>query len=422
MRRISISLVAAACVAAASGQAFAGGFELQEQSASALGVGAAFVARADDPSAIYYNPAGMAFQRGYGGMAGINILHADTDVTVPGSTGGSSSHTSVAPTLYATQRLGPHFAVGIGAFTNFGQHFNFDQNFSGRFLGYFFDLTTATINPSVAIRPIPRIAIGFGLDIVPASFELRQSLNFGGGEGTIHAGASAVGFGGNVGLMIILMPKYLTFGASFRSLIDLDFGGDVGITAPPELRAMTGGLKHGDVGVTLPHNFSFGLASHPLPNLIVSSDFHLTLWHDLQGLTLTITDPTAPTGTPPTKQTTVLDWSDSVGLRAGVEYRVLDGKLALRVGGGFDWTPVPAHTMSPLAPDANRGIATLGLGYRGHGIGADVGYLAAILLDRTSTNPDYVASYHSIGHVVAINVWIRAEELFGRLDVPAYKN
>lgn len=48
----------------ASSSARAGGFELPDLGTQALGRGAAFVAKADDPTAIYYNPAGLARQRG----------------------------------------------------------------------------------------------------------------------------------------------------------------------------------------------------------------------------------------------------------------------------------------------------------------------------------------------------------------------
>ena len=47
-----------------SASAQAGGFELPDNGAQALGRGATFVAKADDTTAMYYNPAGLARQRG----------------------------------------------------------------------------------------------------------------------------------------------------------------------------------------------------------------------------------------------------------------------------------------------------------------------------------------------------------------------
>jgi len=41
--------------------AFGAGFHIHDQGAKAMGMGNAFVAQADDPSALFYNPAGIAF-------------------------------------------------------------------------------------------------------------------------------------------------------------------------------------------------------------------------------------------------------------------------------------------------------------------------------------------------------------------------
>lgn len=44
--------------------AAAAGFKVNEQGAKAMGMANAFVAQADDPSALFYNPAGIAFLKG----------------------------------------------------------------------------------------------------------------------------------------------------------------------------------------------------------------------------------------------------------------------------------------------------------------------------------------------------------------------
>src|SRR3954469_8022450 len=60
----SIALATAAVVVLATRAAFAGGVEMPDLGASALGRGAAFTARADDGMAVQYNVAGFAQQRG----------------------------------------------------------------------------------------------------------------------------------------------------------------------------------------------------------------------------------------------------------------------------------------------------------------------------------------------------------------------
>lgn len=60
----------------APGIALAGGFETEypDNGARALGRAGAFVARADDPSAIYYNPAGLAGQDGFELFISANLI------------------------------------------------------------------------------------------------------------------------------------------------------------------------------------------------------------------------------------------------------------------------------------------------------------------------------------------------------------
>src|SRR5512136_1903042 len=58
------ALVGVAMVAMTSGVSHAAGNKITEQSAKAQAMGNAFVAQADDPSALAYNPAGIAYLKG----------------------------------------------------------------------------------------------------------------------------------------------------------------------------------------------------------------------------------------------------------------------------------------------------------------------------------------------------------------------
>ena len=55
-------LAAALAVLLIAGSAWAGGFNIYEMGARATALGGAFTATADDASALFYNPAGLAFQ------------------------------------------------------------------------------------------------------------------------------------------------------------------------------------------------------------------------------------------------------------------------------------------------------------------------------------------------------------------------
>ncbi|MGH7297601.1 MAG: hypothetical protein ACRELB_21870, partial [Polyangiaceae bacterium] len=90
----------ALALGAIAAPAAAGGFEIPDNGTEALGRGGAFVAKADDPTAIDYNPAGLAGQRG-------------TRVLLDGHVIGSS---------YAFQRFGTYPDSAADPATPWGGH------------------------------------------------------------------------------------------------------------------------------------------------------------------------------------------------------------------------------------------------------------------------------------------------------------
>ncbi len=77
MTRLLLLLAALSCLP--STPALAGGPEVGDQGARATGRGGALTVKADDPSAIYYNPAGLARQRGTGFLLSNRILYSDIE-------------------------------------------------------------------------------------------------------------------------------------------------------------------------------------------------------------------------------------------------------------------------------------------------------------------------------------------------------
>jgi len=76
------TLFALAVLVIAAPAAWAGGgIEIDEHSAPGVGMAGAQTAIADDPAAIYYNPAGIGFQPGFGVLAGGDLIIARTHVS-----------------------------------------------------------------------------------------------------------------------------------------------------------------------------------------------------------------------------------------------------------------------------------------------------------------------------------------------------
>src|SRR5579884_3210394 len=125
------TLVACLVLCAAAGLARAGGFEVGEHGAAATGMVGAFVAKADDASAIFFNPGGLADQRGLQLYVGTTLVNGQPSVT--GVQDGDFKTTPL-PTMYASYGLPHDIAIGMGAFSQFGLRVEWPATWQGRFL------------------------------------------------------------------------------------------------------------------------------------------------------------------------------------------------------------------------------------------------------------------------------------------------
>src|SRR5438270_8335202 len=97
--------LAVCCLAlSVSGMCYGSAFSISEMGARAAGMGNAFIAMADDGSALFYNPAGIAFQPG---------AHMEMDSTVVVGlfrfTPSSTPAGQVVPPNGYSQSIKPHF-------------------------------------------------------------------------------------------------------------------------------------------------------------------------------------------------------------------------------------------------------------------------------------------------------------------------
>lgn len=388
----------------------AAGFSLYEQSPAGTALAGAMTARPDDASAIFYNPAGLGFQSGLSGLVGFTLITAQPSATqygpgagVAGSTFDAQRGLFVLPTLFVAARLHDVVSIGLGGFANYGlgvdwQDDNDPRAFPGRYQAQRANLQTFTLNPTIALRPVPEVSLAVGLDVVLGSVELVRALNFGDADGRIALAAGAAAIGGNVGALVRLLGGGLTLGFSYRSSAALSFReAKVGYT-PPSGASSRFPFTTGETKIPLPHLIAAGLAVHPLSWLIISADVNAVLWSETQELRLTLTDASGKLS-----QTSVIPrhWRDTYAARLGFEASLAEALPAgaplvpkIRFGFAYDQTPVPASTLEPSLPDSDRFLGALGvsLGYRGLG-SVDLGYSAVFFRPRTAENPDLRLAY-----------------------------
>ena len=385
-------LVAAVALATAlcSTRARGSGFELVEQSPEAVATAGAQTADAQAAAAVYYDPAALAFQPGLTVQGGANLLAYRGSATPASGGAVADSALYATPTVFVGQRIAERYAVGIGVFDPFAWSSAYPAGWAGRFAGMAFDLRALAVNPSVAFRPRPWIAIGFGVDIVPTTLAYRRATALGGGaEGELALDVSGTGVGGNASILVRIVPRWLDAAISYRSAIDLDLSSSAAKTTLP-----------------LPHTLTFAIASRPIAGLTLTTDVRLTLWQELRAVSFSFSDMTTP------QETLTLSWSDTVGVRVGAAYRFLrdaggQPRLVVRLGGGWEQGPTAAAATSPLIADGDRGLIGGGFGARFGVVAVDAGYLAAIATDLTGADGTFVARYHAVTHTVSVALSLR---------------
>lgn len=362
-----------------SSVSFGSGFSIFEQGAKATAMGGAFAATADDPSAIFYNVAGIAQQRHTAFMAGgtainfSNQFRGDAnDAFTAGATGTYRAHTFVPPNAYAVLPIGQNLTVGVGAFAAYGLRTNFQEPFIGRFVSRDANIKTLSVNPSIAWQTSDgKVAIGAGAEYRRAKVILSRNsgaLNpftqrFADVASTYLSSDWDHAWGYNAG--ILYKPGTWRLGASYRAAMKIDFTGRATITpiptGNPQFDAIVGKQlpPSQDVrtSVDFPATAALGIATTMIPKWEIEADVTHSTWSRFKSLAVNfVTTPAASFNRPQ-------NWKNSNSFRLGANHPVTE-KVDVRLGILYDQNPQPTEVVSPLLPDADRIGASFGIGYR----------------------------------------------------------
>jgi len=396
----SVLIVCALCLLPATARA--GGFELAEHGAAGTGMAGAFVAKADDASAVFFNPSGLADQRGLQLYLGTTLITAMPSAQVA-SGGQQDAATAVQPipTIYASYGLPHQVTLGVGAFTNFGLSLDWPHDWAGRYLIRSVALTTVTINPTAAWRPLPWLAVGGGIDITPASADLSQAINLVAAEANARFRGNAVGVSGNLGVLATLpqmgVVPPLSVGVSYRSRYDLSFdNGSIQVDAPPELAGMLHDSKASST-LPIPDVIAAGVGAYVRPRPFLQAQVDWTHWARFKELRLTAPD------NPLLNMAIPEQWHDGWVLRVGGEYAF--EKLRVRAGVGYDWNPIPSATLGPIVPDSDRFFFAGGfsLDLPSH-LTAELALMAVLFQERQSALPQFPARYSTFALLTGLSL------------------
>ena len=362
--------------------AFGAGFSIFEQGAKASGMAGAYVATADDPSAIFYNPAGLAQQREMTVLAGATFINFTNEFTgdfnseyTAGTEGKYDRHTFVPPNMYASLPIGNNLTVGVGVFAAWGLRTDWADPWVGRFISRDADLKTTSVQPTVAWQSTNgRFAVGGGVEYRRARVILSQNLPllnpFTGRVVDIGNARLASDYGDDIGwnLGVLFKPSdRFRIGASYRSDMDIELDGEADFeqisTGNAQLDALVkAGFPQDDTINTIfpfPAVAAVGVAFKPTERVDVEFDITHMTWSRFEALAVDFDNQ------PARSFVREQNWDDSSAYRLGSNIEATQN-WDVRLGVVYDENPQPVEAVSPLLPDSDRIGFTFGAGWH-HG-------------------------------------------------------
>lgn len=363
----------------ASSSAFGSGFALFEQGAKATSMGGAFAATADDPSAIFYNVAGIAQQRHTELLLGGTLINFNNqftgdpnDVFTSGTTGKYRAHSFFPPNAYFVMPVGQNMTFGVGVMTPFGLRTNWANPWIGRFVSRDANIKTVSVQPSLAWQTSDgRFAFGAGAEYRRAHVILARNAigPFNPFTGRVPDVASTYlasewshKWGWNLGFLF--KPGTWRIGLSHRAQMDMPFKGNVTVTQiltgipayDSQVTPLLPPSQPVTTSISFPAFTHLGLGTSGIPNWDVEFDIVHTNWSRFKNLTVNFVT------TPAASFTRPQNWKNADSYRIGGNRHVTE-QWDIRLGALYDKNPQPVQAVSPLLPDADRIGVTFGFGW-----------------------------------------------------------
>ena len=343
----------------------------------------AFVAQADDLSAIYYNVGGLGLlpkkKRKAVSIGGDGFkLNQSLYQGLPPGIGTATTGRQTTPfrysgQVYGTIPLGDKIVAGFGAYTPFQLHTEWatPATYAGRFLSETSSLYAIDLSPAIGFQVTPELGLGVsGIYRLSSMTDLRRLSNVDPTSGATVDVASLDmktdtrgGIGWTAGLLFKPNPRF-SLGGSYRSAINNSTIGTGRLTQVPSGNAQLDQLVaasfpfNQDLALSSQMRFpavaSVGVAVGVAPNVLLEADYDRTQWSsvkeiDFQFPSFSVLDTSFP-----------LAFKDSSTYRVGLDIKI--GQPHLRLGYSYDQSPQPAATVGAFLPDSDRSTFAIGIG------------------------------------------------------------
>lgn len=360
---------------------WAGGWNNSLMGIRALGIGAAFVGIADDPSGIYYNPAGLILQnqRLNFSINGVYIMPTHK-YTVENIVSARSQKNTGIPQLFITYKASERMTLGFGMFVPYaGGGVEWKAADLGQPMSTHLGVISYT--PSLSYRISDKLSLGLNINLYRGVFELNADTDLMNALETEESGSS---LSASLGLMYEPNDRW-RLGLSVRGPASMTLTGKSNYTVSvPGI----GDLRYGSDSETkfdLPWDIEFGFMYRFSDRLILSTSAQYTLWSTLDKVTTTFKD--LP-GIGDLVEVEEMNFKDILIMRVGLEYMIPAG-VFLRGGVGLDRAATPPEYLSINNIDVDKLTVLGGIGYRSGSMEFNFVYIYAKGKEAERTNTDY---------------------------------
>ncbi len=375
---------------------FANGLNLNGFGARAAAMGGAFVGLADDYTAVFWNPAGLALIKmpTFGLTGDILMPKAEYGLTTPYASYSMETKSKKYPAglLGYFQPVGENIVVGIGAYTLSGLGAAWDNTgleealiapyppaaFTPAVDAYQWEsfIGSITLAPSIAVKLSEMLYVGATFNINYGFFETHQwgeyvmveieappaSPDVLGIPALINLGQRTLdvkgwGFGATFGVLV-KPAEWISLGGTFRTQSKINLKGTTEIENIDIL-----GLPNDsdtEMSVVSPMWLAGGVALKPVDGLTLTFDAQYTNWSKLDQIAVTFGD-AAWDFALGDEAALLLNWQNKTQFRVGAEYDF--GAFALRGGYYYDPAPAPDATLNILTPSFTFNSVIGGFGY-----------------------------------------------------------
>jgi len=365
--------------------AYSNGLNLNGMGAKAISMGGAFIAVADDYSAVFWNPAGLTqMDKANLSVFSSFIVPTGTYQYAPaGIDMETKSKIFPAPALTYYKPLSDKLVFGLTAYATSGAGaywegaplvpFNTGFPYNTKVYTWESQVGAFTASPVLAYKVSDKFSIGVTLNITYGFLKMnREAMTT-----QFNEEVNGIGFGTTIGALFKPSDKF-SIGLTFKTPQKIKLKGDINMTGLGAVVPIPGFPSSAEVTreITWPMWIGAGIAFKPTDKLTIAFDVQYTKWSELDEIPAETDEAmwnmNLGTGSIIEGATYELMWDDATQIRVGFDYKVSD-TFSFRAGYYNDPAPSPATTLNILLPSIDYNVFTIGFGYHTEKLVLDAG-------------------------------------------------